>query len=127
MTIAISSVPHYEIKYLVKVTDDFIQELKTFESLIVDVVLGVEGRVVGDGSEHHRNVFIRFMVQVIVGVGGETRTKILLSHVNGQNVLHQNAVDLVHQFRLSTLSLQVLRPLKVKSKNVLNLSVDDVQ
>ena len=51
--------------YLVKIADNFVEEPQTLEALLVDVVLVVELLVVGDGREHHGDVLVPLVVQLL--------------------------------------------------------------
>ena len=51
--------------YLVKVTDDLIEQANTLQALLVDIILIVELLVVGDGGEHDAYVVILLRVQII--------------------------------------------------------------
>ena len=53
------------VLYLVKVTDDFVEESEAFQTLLVDVVLVVELPVVGDGGEHDPDVLVPLVVQLL--------------------------------------------------------------
>ena len=44
--------------YLVKVTDDLIEQSDALKTLLVDVILKVELLVIGNGSKHNADVVI---------------------------------------------------------------------
>ena len=55
----------WDTLYLVKITDDLIQESDALQPLLVDVVLSVELLVVGDGGEHDTDVVILLRVELV--------------------------------------------------------------
>lgn len=58
--------------YLVKISNDLIQQAKAFKSFFVDITLSVEHFEVRNGCKHDTDTVIRLMVPVLQQGRGET-------------------------------------------------------
>ena len=55
--------------HTVKVRDDLVEEAQTLNPPIVDALLRVEIREVGDGGEHHTDLIVGLAVQLLEHIG----------------------------------------------------------
>lgn len=51
--------------HLIKLTDDFVEQSKTLESLLVDVALIVKFLIIGYRSKHDSNTRISFVIEIL--------------------------------------------------------------
>ncbi len=56
--------------HLVKVADNLIKQPEALQTLLVNVVLVVELLIVGDGGEHHSDVLITLVIELLEDGGG---------------------------------------------------------
>lgn len=59
--------------YLVKISNDLIEQAKALQPFFVDVTLGVEDFEVRNGCEHDTDAVVRLMVPVLQQGRGDTR------------------------------------------------------
>lgn len=57
-----------KMTYTIKVRDDFIEEPQALNTPIVDALLRIEVREIGDRGKHNPNLIIRLAVQLLLTV-----------------------------------------------------------
>lgn len=116
--------PTFSSSYLIKLTDDIIENAEVLQAVTRLCRLHVEFEKVRYSCKEHCTAAVRLVVQGanLLRVGKEA-----IGYVNGQNVLQQQLIDLSHQLRLGSLHRQLAAPQKVQSTDVLNLAVQHVE
>lgn len=86
--------------YLIKVSDDLIQQPETLHSLVVGLQLHIELREIADGGEHDGYTLTGLVVQLIIA---PFTSQEVSSHILRQNVVKEATVvglQLLHFFFL---------------------------